>query len=216
MSTCACWSPASRCRPPRDLVLLPGSKADAGRPRGLAGGRAGTSTSWPMSVVAAGCWACAAATRCSGGRIADPAGVEGAPGEAAGLGLLTSTPCWRRSRLLALRERHDIALRRGRARLRDPHGPHGRAGSRAADAAARRSARDGAVSADGRVMGCYLHGLLAADGFRARAAGAHPRPRPARGSPTRRGSRRRWTGWPQHLERCLDLDRLLAIAAVPG
>jgi adenosylcobyric acid synthase len=25
---------------------------------------------------------------------------------------------------------------------------------------------DGAVSADGRVMGCYLHGLFAADGYR--------------------------------------------------
>ncbi len=28
-------------------------------------------------------------------------------------------------------------------------------------------ATDGAVSADGRVLGCYLHGLLAADAFRA-------------------------------------------------
>jgi adenosylcobyric acid synthase len=25
---------------------------------------------------------------------------------------------------------------------------------------------DGAVSADGRVMGCYLHGIFAADGYR--------------------------------------------------
>ena len=26
--------------------------------------------------------------------------------------------------------------------------------------------KDGAVSADGRVMGCYMHGLFAADGYR--------------------------------------------------
>ncbi len=74
---------------------------------------------------------------------------------------------------------------------------------------------DGAVSADGRVMGCYLHGLLAADGFRhsllARISG-------------RAGARLAYEarveaaldGLAQHLERCLDLDRLLAIAAVPG
>ena len=68
------------------------------------------------------------------------------------------------------------------------------------------------MSADGRVMGCYLHGLLAADGFRRALLGADPRAGPALRWPTRRGSRRRWTGWPQHLERCLDLDRLLALA----
>ena len=60
-------------------------------------------------------------------------------------------------------------------------------------------------------MGCYLHGLFAADGFRQallarlRGAGGHRLAYEA-------ASRRRWTAWPAHLERCLDLDRLLALA----
>ena len=72
---------------------------------------------------------------------------------------------------------------------------------------------DGAVSADGRVAGTYVHGLFADD--RQRAAwlarlGAGPRRR----SPTRRSSRRRSTRSPRISRAHLDLDRLLKLVAM--
>jgi adenosylcobyric acid synthase len=70
---------------------------------------------------------------------------------------------------------------------------------------------DGAVSADGRVMGCYLHGLFASDGFRR----AFLRDLGAR-EPSRQAYETRveatLDGLADHLERALDLDRILAIA----
>ena len=70
---------------------------------------------------------------------------------------------------------------------------------------------DGAVSPDGRVMGCYLHGLFAADGFRQALLRRIRR---------REGGRLAYEarvevaldGLAAHLECCLDLNRLLAIA----
>jgi adenosylcobyric acid synthase len=69
---------------------------------------------------------------------------------------------------------------------------------------------EGARSADGRVMGCYLHGLFAADDFRrafletlgARAAAADYE---ARIEAT-------LVSLADHLEAHIDLDRLLEIA----
>ena len=97
-------SPSSRPAAPlpgdADLVVLPGSQGHAGRPRLPAGRRAGTSTSSPMCAAAAGCWGSAAATRCWVGASPIPDGIEGAPGEAAGLGLLeVETTLDRRTRL---------------------------------------------------------------------------------------------------------------------
>lgn len=101
-----------------------------------------------------------------GRRIADPDGIEGPPGEAEGLGLLAVDTVMSGPKVLteaAGRERTTGEAVRGyemhmgrtdgpdRARpmLDLDHGP------------------DGAVSADGRVAGCYLHGLFTADAFRA-------------------------------------------------
>jgi adenosylcobyric acid synthase len=70
---------------------------------------------------------------------------------------------------------------------------------------------EGAVSPDGRVMGCYLHGLLASDGYRAALLGRVG---------SRAGAVLAYEALVEaaldelgrHLERCLDLDRLLALA----
>jgi adenosylcobyric acid synthase len=70
---------------------------------------------------------------------------------------------------------------------------------------------DGSASPDGRVLGCYLHGLFAADGFRRRFLD-----RIRRGAAASIAYEAQveaaLDGLALHLERCLDLDRLLRIA----
>jgi adenosylcobyric acid synthase len=103
-----------------------------------------------------------------GRRVADPQGLEGSPGEAAGLGLLdvetvlesgkTLRPV--RGRLAeggATFEGYEIHLGR-------TEGP----GTARPMLLTEEGRPDGAVSPDGRVMGCYAHGLL--DRAEARAA----------------------------------------------
>ena len=85
---------AGRCRAMRRWSILPGSKATIGRSRLPARARAGTSTSWRITAGAAGCSASAAATRCSAGRIADPARQRRAGRRRRrGSGCSTSTRC---------------------------------------------------------------------------------------------------------------------------
>ena len=68
-------------------------------------------------------------------------------------------------------------------------------------------APDGAVSADGRVRGCYLHGLFAADGFR-HAFLDRLRRREASGLADEAEMEAALDELAGHLERHLDLDRL--------
>ena len=151
-----------------------------------------------------------------GPRIADPHGIEGPPGDVAGLGLLdVETDPGRRedagrsraaSSLRPAQPVRGYEMHVGRtARPRAAPRPMLRLGD------ARRRRR---LSADGRVLGCYLHGLFAADGFRraflARLAAATA---PAI-SPTKRRSRRTLDALADHLEAHLDLDALFAVAAV--
>ena len=73
---------------------------------------------------------------------------------------------------------------------------------------------EGAVSADGRVAGCYLHGLFASDAFRRAFLAAARRRRRATLAyePTIETTLDRLA---DHLEAGLDLDALLAAARPP-
>ena len=71
---------------------------------------------------------------------------------------------------------------------------------------------EGAVSPDGRIMGCYVHGLFAADGFRhaflARLQERARRP----GLPFEQQIEATLDALADHLEAHVDLDGLLALA----
>jgi len=104
-----------------------------------------------------------------GRRVADPDGVEGPPGETAGLGLLDIETTMGHEKT-----RKETA---GRARAFDGEPPVNgyeiHLGQTTGAGLSRpmlmlEAGPDGAVSADGRVMGCYLHGLFSSDAFRAR------------------------------------------------
>jgi adenosylcobyric acid synthase len=101
-----------------------------------------------------------------GRTIADPDGLEGTPGETPGLGLLDlHTTMTADKRLTRVRGTHlatgcpvsGYEIHLGQTDGPDRTRPFARIDGQA----------EGAVSADGRVMGTYLHGLFAEDGFRA-------------------------------------------------
>ena len=148
-----------------------------------------------------------------GRRIADPAGIEGPAGEDAGLGLLdvetvlggaktlerVGARAWPDGPAATGYEMH-VGRTEGPDRARPAFAVTEAGGERA----------EGAVSADGRIVGTYLHGLFAEDAFRrwlleswgARAselAFAHE-------------VERTLDRLADHLERHLDADALLALA----
>jgi adenosylcobyric acid synthase len=158
-----------------DLVILAGSKSTRGD---LAFLRA---QGWDVDLAAHLRRGGRALGLCGGfqmlGRsIADPEGIEGPPGETEGLGLLEiDTVMTQDKRLARVRGRH---LESGEA----VEGYEIHVGRTEGPALSRpfleiEGRPEGAVSADGRVAGAYVHGLFGADGFRAaflRALGAAP------------------------------------------
>jgi adenosylcobyric acid synthase len=145
-----------------------------------------------------------------GGRIADPGGVEGPPGEAEGIGLLAlETVLTGDKRLDQVRGRelksgepiHGYEMHIGRTT-----GPA--LASPMLDLAGR---PDGAVCADGRIMGCYVHGLFAADGFR-HAFLSRLRPRAASGLVFEQQIEQTLDALASHLEASVDVEGLLALA----
>ena len=192
------------------LVILPGSKstlADLGRLRG---------EGWDIDIAAHVRRGGRVLGLCGGyqmlGRaIDDPDGSEGAPGRAPGLGLL------------------DVETRLGGSKVLEPvsglllpeavpcSGYEMHIGRTAGPDLSRpfllRSDRspEGAVSADGRIAGTYLHGLFAGDAARAALLGrlgAAPPPRDHEA-----GIEAALDQLAAHLEAHLDIDRLLEIAA---
>jgi adenosylcobyric acid synthase len=147
-----------------------------------------------------------------GHKIADPEGHEGPPGDATGLGLLDVETVLGGRKQLGLVRGVEVE---GRAPV---SGYEMHLGETTGAGLARPmlhlgDRRDGAVSANGRVAGCYLHGLFASDGFR-RAflarLGAAPSALAYEASIDATLDR-----LAEHLEASLDLDAILAAARPP-
>jgi len=150
--------------PLADLILLPGSKAT------LADLKALRAQGWDIDILAhvrrgGAVLGLCAGYQMLGRRISDPAGIEGPPETAAGLGLLDVETVLAPGKVLAavsgseLQSGATVAgyeMHMGRTGGTGTARPMLRLGERS----------DGAVSADGRVMGCHVHGIFASDGFR--------------------------------------------------
>jgi adenosylcobyric acid synthase len=193
-----------------DVILLPGSKAVISD---LAYLRA---QGWDIDIAAhvrrGGCVVgLCGGYQMLGRRVSDPDGLEGAAGQAPGLGLLDVTTTLEREKTLRLAEGID-AVSGEAVRGYEIHLGRTAGADTARPAVTLGGGRpDGARSADGRVIGSYLHGLFAADGFR-RAFLAGLRPGRNAGGAYEAGVEAALDGLAQHLETHLDLDRLLAIA----
>ena len=146
------------------LVVLPGSKAT------IADMAAIREQGWDIDIAAPPMRGGAILGLCGGyqmlgARIADPEGIEGPPGEIAGLGLLeVATVLSPGKRLESVRGTAlDAAFAGYEMHIGETAGADcARPFALLADGRA-----DGAVSADGRVIGSYVHGALASTPLRA-------------------------------------------------
>jgi len=196
-----------------DVVILPGSKAtradlDCLRREG-----------WDIDIIAHVRRGGRVVGLCAGyqmlGRVVrDPAGIEGAPGETPGLGLLDiDTEIGGDKRLIEI----DGVERRSGCRLTGYEMHMGRTSGAGLerpwlelDDGQGAVRAEGAISADGRVMGGYVHGIFGGDAFR-----GHWLERVG-GQAARIDFEARiedaLNALADHCEACLDLDALLALA----
>jgi adenosylcobyric acid synthase len=198
---------------PRDavLIILPGSKATLSDLAFL------RHEGWDIDILAHRRQGGHIIGLCGGyqmlGRhIADPEGSEGPPGAAPGLGLLDIETALGGDKRLAETAGSEIAsgmpVRGYEMHLGITHG-----GGLARPMLDLGGITDGAVSIDGKVAGCYLHGLFASDPFRraflARLGIA--------GSTIEYDAMIETVldGLADHLERYLDLEALLAASRPP-
>ena len=191
-----------------DLVILPGSKSTRAD---LAYLRA---QSWDVDLAAhvrrgGHVLGICGGYQMLGQSIADPDGIEGPPGTTPGLGLLdittAMTPHKQLTRVQARHVATGAALTGYEIHIGRSDGPD----------CARPFARidgtdEGAVSANGRIMGSYLHGMFAGDGFRAAFLAGFGLPQ----SGISYGAAVEATldALAAHLETHLDIDALLALA----
>ncbi len=146
-----------------------------------------------------------------GERIADPDAVEGRGGEAAGLGFLDVETIIGKEK--SLRPVEGVATAGGTP-VRGYEMHMGQTAGRGSDQPFLRfgERNDGAVSPDGRVAGCYMHGLFASDAFRAAYLQQIAVP-PVSGLRYEDHVDAALDAVADGLEQCLDMDALLAAAA---
>jgi adenosylcobyric acid synthase len=149
-----------------DLVILPGSKAT------IADLVALRACGWDADIVAHARRGGRVLGLCGGyqmlGRsIADPDGIEGPPGSADGLGLIEVTTELSGDKSLVAITGRSVADGVAVAGYEMHIGRTTGTGTARPLLQLEDGRFDGAVSADGRVAGCYLHGLFAGDAQRA-------------------------------------------------
>jgi adenosylcobyric acid synthase len=147
-----------------------------------------------------------------GRTISDPDGLEGPPGTTPGLGLLdlatTMTADKRLTRVQGIHAATGCAISGYEIHLGRSDGL-----ARARPFARIEGVEEGAVSADGRVMGTYLHGLFSEDAFRsAFLAGLGLAPS---GLGYAASVERTLDELADHLEQHVDIDAVLALSARP-
>jgi adenosylcobyric acid synthase len=192
-----------------DLVILPGSKSTIADLRFLRG------TGWDVDLRAHLRRGGHVVGICGGyqmlGRVVDdPEGVEGPPERIAGLGFLDVETRLTSKKILSPvsgaeattgRSVSGYEMHMGQTEGRDC----GRPWLRLANGP------DGAISRDGRVRGCYVHGLFAADEFRSAFLG-NLRTRNSSGANYEVRVDEVLDAWAGHLESHLDVERLLSFA----
>jgi adenosylcobyric acid synthase len=145
-----------------------------------------------------------------GREVADPDGIEGSAGAEPGLGLLDVTTVLAGDKRLTGAEARDVAT--GEAlQGYEMHMGRTEGGDLARPMLEIAGRPDGAVATSGRVMGCYLHGLFAADGFRHRFLD-RIRTRQTTGLGFETEIETALDAVADGVERALDLDRMLEIA----
>ena len=149
-----------------DLIILPGTKSTLAD---LAFLRA---QGWDIDILAhvrrgGRVWGICGGYQMLGTRVDDPDGVEGPPGGATGLGLLDVATVLTGDKLLREVSGRHLAGGQAVTGYEMHMGRTGGPGAALPMLSLPAGHDQGAVSADGRVRGCYLHALFRADGFRA-------------------------------------------------
>ena len=192
-----------------DLVLLPGSKSTIPDLAGL------REQGWDIDIKAhlrrgKPVIGLCAGYQMLGARLDDPEGTEGPPGAVEGLGLLDIETVLTGDKRLVEAEGREIAtgepVRGYEMHIGKTSGP-----GLFRPMLEIAGHPDGAVSPDGLVMGCYLHGLFAADDFR-RAFLSRLREGRPQAEAYEAKVESILDALAAHLEANCDLDALLAIA----
>ncbi|MCZ8122255.1 MAG: cobyric acid synthase [Magnetospirillum sp.] len=190
-----------------DVVLLPGSKST------LADLAALRREGWDVDIAAhrrRGGWivGLCGGYQMLGRTIADPGGHEGPAGDAPGLGLLDAATVLAPGKTLRRVAARDAI---SGAAIAGYEIHLGETWSNEAPLLSLDGAAEGARSADGRVLGSYVHGLFASDAYRA-AFLARVREGRAGGVAFESRVEAALDGLAAHLARSIDLDRVLELA----
>jgi len=193
-----------------DVIVVPGSKSVISDLRAL------KDEDWDVDIAAQVHRGGLVVGLCGGyqmlgSRISDPDGIEGAPGEELGLGLLDVETVLTGDKTLeqvsGTEPATGISIAGYEMHIGLTEGPDRHtAWFHLTD-----GREEGAVSPSGQVLGTYLHGVFAADTFRHDFLGRVREGRQG-GVAYERGVEQTLDELATHLETCLDLDTLLALA----